>query len=988
MPVPYRIFGKNLSGALRDAGVAALAMVCAAGLSAQPSSALPSVVEVVEAVASTADRSQRLQNLLVVDELLATLGGHDDLSSEELQQRALELRTRLADIRPLIGDAEAWGVQQDLIDQSLQLELDQHGLRLWPDGNTRDQRLLSLARRSLLQENASAYTASLLPAVLQDVEVRAPLIWQSLLDWAAANETVAAWLAAWLEQDHLALGSAVVENDANRRFATDEAINQALKALTAELTHVGAVDPTLSWALKRDLLLVAAAAEPEQRSGLRAKLALTKALEGLQDRHYLRFAHYLLDVGVRLVDEGQWGTDARPLSQAMLGPLAETLPAISSAFAREFADVDARINSVVAAVFNTVSRLQENADQDWLAVRRELVDASAQLNLMLPDAGYYFDQPVRNVIREEIDICISLAASQTGESAAISKEQFDGCIAGFNDLVARNIRRPALAGDGDGPFGEVQLRRELVLSTWQRINFILGLLERDYGQQCRQDAAALPNPLEWALLANTMRWFADQWPVYFQTPESEQQLLEMMTAGEEINRRLSSWTDCLAGQGAAINDIVLRELDYYRRQSAQLMNAVTEVQQEYRSAYLKPGADVQLTGDTAQETHYRPEMLTIGPCDATRICEMADELEANRALVERFPSSYLLADQTRLGDIDICYDQVEWVDRRSELARANDTNVANYFGRLSYLLKGRFQHDGQETDVFTIRFTGDQEYHYLFAANDPELLQDSCPMEHVGTSIVTPLTGSSLPIVPNRLTYLASSRTLPSRLFGDNWQTGAEWRDWFVTGNGVETLAESDGEELTDRINSHLRELYRGQESAVYGSLLSQPLRLGGDDSLSLAEQLTAVNVAKARLKAFMHLFYPNAMMFDDAIRGAFEGQRGLLDFRGLRRLRDATTPIREIATIGQARSQYLEQHWTQEPETLRRTGSVSAIVGLAYLQLSDLHQRYFVQPPEPAVSEPETIEPPAGESPIDQSEREATDAVAEPGATDTTNSQ
>ncbi len=113
-------------------------------------------------------------------------------------------------------------------------------------------------------------------------------------------------------------------------------------------------------------------------------------------------------------------------------------------------------------------------------------------------------------------------------------------------------------------------------------------------------------------------------------------------------------------------------------------------------------------------------------------------------------------------------------------------HVANYYGRLSFDLVGRYRESGEARDVFGFNFVSPTEYHYLFAAANEEVLDDSCPMEWVGSRIVTPLgSKQAIRIVPDRLTYLAAARTLPSQLIGTNWSRNEEWRDSFVTGLDV-----------------------------------------------------------------------------------------------------------------------------------------------------------------------------------------------------------
>ena len=81
----------------------------------------------------------------------------------------------------------------------------------------------------------------------------------------------------------------------------------------------------------------------------------------------------------------------------------------------------------------------------------------------------------------------------------------------------------------------------------------------------------------------------------------------------------------------------------------------------------------------------------------------------------------------------------------------------------------------------------------------------------------------------------------------ENWEAGAEWRDWFITGARVEQTLASDGTHLIDPVNTHLQQLHQRSESSVYTALVSQPLRFNGESKLSLAEQVSDVSRARSK---------------------------------------------------------------------------------------------------------------------------------------------
>jgi hypothetical protein len=563
---------------------------------------------------------------------------------------------------------------------------------------------------------------------------------------------------------------------------------------------------------------------------------------------------------------------------------------------------------------------------------------------------YYLDQPVRRPIAEEIDICTSIAVHTGGRGLpALTREQFDGCLRSMVDLAADQASREELAGDPDGPFGPEQLRREMMMPPWQRVNFALGYLHEQYPSSCSPPQAPVSNPLEWSGLATMLAWFARQEPVFLQTPENEALILEMRRQGTQLLQDVLQQVDCVAGAGTGVNDPIVRSLADYQRALDAMVAGLRQAELEFRASRLSPGADVVLHGNADQRTAYRSEDMTIGPCDRAEVCEMGSELEATRALIGLFPNPYLVADQTRLGTIEICYTNMRWVERRSEPVRPDDPYVANYFGRLSFDLIGRYRHGDEARTVFGANFVSPEEYHYLFAAATEEVLADDCPTEWVGSRIVTGLGKTSgIRVVPDRLTYLAAARTRPSEVIAANWSRGAQWRDWFVTGLGVEPLSIEADEGISDRIDRHLQSLYQAEQSTLYNALLRPPTRAGGSKLNELQEDLTA---RKALVRAYMQLFYPRHMIDSDDIRGSLEGRGSLLDLNMLRRFREEGVAVSSINAAGIARMERLETVWNRQPEVERRSGSVAVSVAHAVTRLNDLHHEFFVSPrsaPEP----------------------------------------
>ncbi|MCU0989734.1 MAG: hypothetical protein MUE63_09175 [Xanthomonadales bacterium] len=922
-----------------------------AGL-AMPPAGLAAVPSARHLAAALSDQASRGDTLLTVATVARLLEYGVDADPERDPERAVEIEARFraerawldrlaarsAELpwRPSLLDPPAWFLLR---------ELDQHGVApgplvspLGPD----DQSVL----RQVFDQSDEHLAAVLLPELLPRMELQSTVIWRQLLNQLPSDPALATVVlglqADWFDPWIAAEPPAPAGGD---RDLIDQSL-QDLRAIVGVAVGAGPPDVLRLKRLRFELLQALPDLEGPQARDARYLLGLAAAVDGLYRREYLAFTGILLWVASDLLlDAAGEVTDRHSPLPSLL---TELLPGFANAYARDFADVDPRINASLAAVFDVMQYLQATAFEParLAALRKELADAVAQLVLLIPDMNYYFEQPVRERIAEEIDICISIAATRGADGRpTLSGEQFQGCLESLAGMASAQASRSELAGDPRGPFGTEQLRRELMLTPWQRINYTLGYLHDRHPTGCEPPAAPLANPLEWASLATVIVWFAQRSPEYLATPGNEARIASIQQHGREL---LSTWVqqvDCISGAGNGLNDPVARGLADYRLALDDLVAGVREAELEFRAARLKPGSDVMLHADASQSTAFRSDDLKIGPCDSARICEMAGKLEATRALIGLFPDPYLIADQTGLGQIEVCYDNVQWVDRRSQPVRADDPHVADYFGRLSFDLVGRYREQGEYTNVFGFNFVSPDEYHYLFAAASDEVLADSCPVEWVGERILARL-DEDVPvrIVPDRLTYLAAARSLPSQVMGGNWSRNQQWRDSFVTGLGVTPRAYDADTGIAGRVDRHLQTLYQAEQSMLYNALLRPAPGNGRVEAGSLYERLEELTARKALLRSYMVLFYPQFMLDSGDIRGGLEGSGSLLDRAVLRRFRDANVSVSSINELGVARLDRLQAVWSRQPEAARRSGSSALSMAHAMTRLDALHHEHFAQ--------------------------------------------
>jgi hypothetical protein len=998
--------------AARFAGLCLLAaFLCLPGRDLQAQELdLPVARHLAAALSDQYSRTDTLLTMLAVERLLQ-FGVSADL--DEIDALTTRFRDERAWLDRLAGsylDLHMRGSQLDPAAWFVLLELDQHqavpGLAVSPLGPAYGSLM-----RQLFDRSDERLSAAVLPELLQRIEIRSMMLWRSLLEAVLVNEALLAVVSGlnedWFEPWIAARPPSPI-NQEGAAGVVDEALG-ALWALAGSTVMSGPPDALGLKRLRFDLLSALHELDAVQWKDAQYLLVLASAVDGLNEKKYLAFTESLLWVVSDLLIPQQQLTEPAidplfgPLFEPLFEPafelqsrprpppvsgtiseavtvseletvpepgteveavepealprsripriLSELLPRLSNAYAGEFSEVDPRINANLAVVFDVVQYLQSGQpEQGRLAsLRRDVGDAIAQLVLLIPEMNYYFDQPVRQRITEEINVCASIAVHTDQQGAArLSREQFDGCLQNLVEMSENLVSREELAGDPDGPFGVEQLRRELMMPPWQRINFSLGYLHERFPTGCEAPAQPIPNPLEWSSLATMITWLARQAPVYFQTPENEALLTRMRKQGVEMLQSMAQQVDCISGAGTGIHDPVTRSLADYRLALDNLVAGIREAELEFRTERLKPGADVVLHGDASQRTAYRAEELIISPCDPDLVCEMSGQLETTRALIGLFPDTYLIADQTGLGNIDICYENMQWVNRREEPVRPDDPHVANFFGQLSFDLVGGYQEKGVFTRVFGSNFVSPDEYHYLFAAATDEVREDSCPTEWVGTTIITTLNKSSgIRVVPNRLTYLASARERPSEVINANWSRGSEWRDWFVTGLGVTPYEQDADEGMADHVNQHLQDLYQAEQSALYASLLKPPSRGWRRSTETLFDLQEELSLRKALARSYINLFYPGFMLDSDEIRGSLEGYDSLLDTAVLRRFREANVAVASINETGLSRLDQFQADWSRQSDAVRRSGSLATGVAHAIIRLNTLYLDFFVLPAE-----------------------------------------
>lgn len=510
------------------------------------------------------------------------------------------------------------------------------------------------------------------------------------------------------------------------------------------------------------------------------------------------------------------------------------------------------------------------------AATGSVAEVGAQLGLLADSLDGYLDQPFRETLENELAVCMRFGRRQgMGPPAPISDIQFNGCLNSFEQWAVRGAVRPETSGDSDGPFGAVQLDRELELPAWQRVNYLRGYLAQ-HVDGCQAPRTQFLNPIEWSVGARSWADFAEAWPMKA-AQVGVAAVRRMGVAGLDLVAELAQPCDRDDGMMRVIN----ASLENYRRGVAAFAQALEARRAQFRAQILAPGADVDFNAGSDQVSKYRPEDLGVGPCQQAPICGVSSEFSASRALFGLFPNPYLLADQTRMGKISLCYDNVRWVDRRQTPSTINDPKLATYFGRLSFELRGYYQAGEERELVFARRLTSQAEHEYLMGDSSESVLRNPCPNSLIGTSVVSELPEGRFDLVPRRLTYLTAARTDPARLFAENWDQGEEWRDQFISEERVDVLLGPEFEPLKDRISERLTNLKRQQDRELYAAMLGgMGIELAEDRVLR--DATLELTVAKSLVARLSRIYLSRSVVMNEAIRATLYGGSPLMDRAGI----------------------------------------------------------------------------------------------------------
>ena len=623
-------------------------------------------------------------------------------------------------------------------------------------------------------------------------------------------------------------------------------------------------------------------------------LSIARGVHRLDRGEYAELVGALVSLAVRHVEQ-PLPADRIEALLAQLDRLDPLLP-----------DFLARVDPRLINVYQQTRRLLRDpvGGADWRHRHlRELATLHSALGLDVSALNNYLDQPARELLRNELLICFGFSRQDDAlPLEPITREQYRGCLRSLTDWSTVAAATPELAGRVGVTPPDALLDSPRV-TPWQRINEWVGHV-RSVQPDCPLPEAALVNPLEWALGARATGWFVERWPQYADA-EAIALLQRVRATGRDTMLALAQVSACASGA-----EPLYGSLRTYREALAEMGAAISAATTEFRVEHLRPGADVVLAGPPDQQTRYRPADRQILPCSGEPSCDVDQPLPPSNALYSLFDDALLVADQIRLGELQLCYDEVSWVNRRSQSPQVMSSAMASYYGNLSFVLKGGFSTLDQP--LFAMRLEGTTEYEYLFGANQPEVLADPCPRELVNTQVHAELPPSRFELVPRRLTYMTADRTHPERVFDQHWATGQEWQDWFVTGRGVEVLERNEPVGLDAAIAQRLAALDEQWNQSVYRRLLtaSGAPGEGAVDVLTVAAE--RLEHHKAMVSALARLAAPRPLERDPELRATLYGEDGLFDRGAVLRLQQRGLRVDQLEAVASERYERARSTWRQ----------------------------------------------------------------------------
>ncbi len=453
-----------------------------------------------------------------------------------------------------------------------------------------------------------------------------------------------------------------------------------------------------------------------------------------------------------------------------------------------------------------------------------LGNSHARLNHKISDLPAYLTQKSRAQFDKDMSACFSLSR-ETAElpPEPISDNQFRKCMSSLSEKALEINTNNYADGQSSRTFTDIELQEALKNESIDNEYYWHAYINKLLVPLCTKELKT-NNRFDWSLAARSYLWMAKKWPSLASEYMNRQDLNGIIQLGETLISSPITDSSCdPANNQRTIQKIIAKALDNHITSLESLKLAFTHYQENFKILNLREDADISLDGSALQSTNYRPLDTLVGPCGANSHCGVSIDLPATRALFSQFPAAYLVADQSKLGSVSLCYSDVEWTNRKVEPTQYGTQAMGNYFGQLQFILVGIYQNEDTELTVFQKQLTSIEKFHYLFGANTESVLDDSCPRELIGEKIVAYMPETDFNVVPRRLTFLTADRQHPLRAFEQHWTKGEEWRDQFITGNNIKIIQAPTHGIIDDSVAQHLERLFMKLNADIYRQVDTDP---------------------------------------------------------------------------------------------------------------------------------------------------------------------
>ena len=593
---------------------------------------------------------------------------------------------------------------------------------------------------------------------------------------------------------------------------------------------------------------------------------------------------------------------------------------------RQLRRIDSNLPVIVALLVDSANHLTDPSQERDLAFQR-MASAYSRLALFVSNPSIYLDQPIRGEILSETGACLG----------ATNPRVISACLAELNQSLASQFQSEELVG-ANGPYSSQFLLRELDLISWQRARYIDGYTQWRLGQACQ--VPSWFNTLEWALAT---AWWHEVVDADVVDGDQYQSTIrnEWLPRVAEFKQDSQQWLECMSKSESNESDLITNLIGLQRELLDTLSTELQATMANFYREAVRLQSDIDLDQPLIREqgmapTTYRNTELKIMPCDPIRACGSRVALTPSRALLDLIPAGFWVADQMRMGEVSFCYDNVHWTDREMSIARANDSGVANYSGRLSLNLLAEFVYtDGRRELIFDHHLDTKERANFFFGRADEAQLEIDCPYGLDGQPVQSALENERAGLVPERLTYFTSIPTPTSAYLSTHWEA---WQSTFLDEAGVTVHDAKDDRAIYLEAESHRRALVDRRERSLATQLSSLESQ---SSNRSLVAAMLEVDAISRLMRRVLELHYGWVLNSDDVLRSLVAGEESLLSRDDIRMARDQGILIQSLVSQGHQRLDQLEQRWERYPASLTQSGQLPA-----ELMVSEIMLRAFSDEP------------------------------------------